>query len=453
MFTDYTIHRRTYGAALERAPLRSPTAERPLTPAEELAPWLQDEVCIACGAPAGTRQLYCSNACRDGDQQQRLLINTITPGSPSNGNLASQVTVPSTSHSPPPPASRDHAPLSPLTQGVLPNALNTCSLASEAFRYPCPTSPQLFAQRKAMAQKAPQQTSGAFGRSLAALRTLGLPARHSGTPSSGEEPEAARQRRGSSASSTCSSESSSAVLTDPSTPSPAYGPTSSGGRKARGGALSDVDVDADLDGSDFRLPPSVTPAPCAVMRHQPQQGWMHSRRTSSIASGPTAAAAPHRNSHHPTMSYARRPSSTNVSAPILYSPALSANAAMASPVLQAERARASMTPVRRPTRNCGGSGSESQQRAMSRGKDSSTLPEHRGEAVSKNQEGRIAIPAPTNAQASSAGSRTDLDPMSQGFASRHASPSSSGTKTLIPARSSGSSPHATSRVDVCGRPG
>ncbi|CAO1632065.1 unnamed protein product [Parajaminaea phylloscopi] len=423
------ISRRTYGASSRGCAANAASStDTPFTPAEELSSWLPDEFCIACGAPAGTRKLYCSDKCRDDEQQG--VQNTV--------GLSSAFDVKELAEE----ASYFTADAAAAT------ALSPKAAGPVLFRYPCPPSPNLIAQRKTLNNGNEHSPVTVFDRSPSAMRSQPSGFSKAGVSSTAED-ATARRRRGSSDSSNCSTDSSSAVLTDPSTPSPAFRPSSVSGRKLS----DDEDVDEDLEGNAFRLPPSLVSAPPVVMRHHTHQSHMHSRRTPSL-SGASGPPNRHPSTHYPTMSYARRPSSTNVPAPVLFSPALCTKAAKASPVLQADRARASMTPLRQPLWRSGREDGEARKHAASSHELNRILNASEDKAASPG--GPTDIPAPGPARASSGSmSRSRSDPTPRAANSHHSSGSSSGTRTLIPARSpvAASSSSKSLKSSLCGRPG
>ncbi|PWN28976.1 hypothetical protein BDZ90DRAFT_230974 [Jaminaea rosea] len=356
------VARRTYGLATRTTQHRNDSPA--VTPAEEFESWLPDEVCVACGAQAPSRQLYCSAECKESEESKQT-----QPPMSSSSTTTSSSAIGS-------PRDTNHDPLSPRSRPSMANLTSPSTSAKldgpTDLRYHYPqSSPLLLAQRKA-------SSAAAFDKALLAHR---LRQAQGGNSSSDDQADAGMRRRGSSRSSSASSiASSSALLTDPSTPSPALGSAAvrkHRSAKARSSDLStesSEDDDADLNASDFQLPPSVTPAlnTAAVMmnrpNHEEQQQQQHRQQPASLAwergyaSPPhqmqhRTASASHHQQHGPpissrnkvaSMSFARRPSSTNLPAPVLYSPALSAKASRVSPLLQSDKARAIASGTAKP---------------------------------------------------------------------------------------------------------
>ncbi|PWN20109.1 hypothetical protein BCV69DRAFT_219998 [Microstroma glucosiphilum] len=297
----------------------SPGLETPFTPTEELFSWLPDEQCAACGAQVKASQLYCSDACRqkEGAENHRNHQDDLLAHGSSFLTPASA-----------PPTAK----LAPSTRHYFPNTTAADIDSLQRFRYPCPPSPSLVAQRKTTPgeRNLPTNFFGAQGNVSYRPRNV------SRTSSRGEfhgiRPSLARR---SSADSTDSSlASSSAFLTDPSTPSP--GMANRGCDSASSNRSNASIDDEDLNSSDFRLPPSVSPATAAMLTANHQSVYHHRSRSdrqvsptqhqyprrprTSVGDGcETASAAP-----SSTIAFARRPGSTNVPAPILYSPVLAA---------------------------------------------------------------------------------------------------------------------------------
>lgn len=252
------------------------------TPADELSSWLGDDVCTNCGASTPHGKLFCSEACKLADAKEVAEASLIE-------SLASPV-----------PRSSDW------------NKMNDCI----KFRYPCPPSPSLLAQ-----MSAPHRTTYLTSPALAAYQNslpvsrgrLSLASSTSNDVSAGE-PRHAKKR--SSSQSTFSSISESGAShsgfagTDPSTPSPAYGPIE--------------DESSDLDSHDFQLPPSVSTASSVMLRKGSKSS---TSPLSASASHATAAPHPiHTDGRTPKspLWYARRPSNTNSRGSWYTSPAITA---------------------------------------------------------------------------------------------------------------------------------
>jgi hypothetical protein len=224
------------------------------------------------------------------------------------------------------------AKLAPSTRHYFPNTTAADIDSLQRFRYPCPPSPTLVAQRKTTPSEKISPTSFFGAQGNASYRRRNASRTSSRGESNGFRPRLGRR---SSADSTDSSlASSSACLTDPSTPSPG---TANRGCDSASSNRSNASIDdEDLNSSDFRLPPSVSPATAAMLTANHQSVYHHRSRSDRQVSptqhqyprrprtsvgdvGETASAAP-----GTTMSFARRPGSTNLPAPILYSPVLAA---------------------------------------------------------------------------------------------------------------------------------
>lgn len=336
------VEKRTYRLPSRMGTQRSSdslAAEKPFTPAEELSSWLPDEMCVSCGAPVAASQLYCSDECRE--QEQR------------NANQEAAEAVASVQLSPKTtaagyPSSSKSASLQPSSDAHQETASRPAHDESEKpdqerFRYYCPTSPHLLAQRQASGNASDTQRApglSTFERSLLTGH-CGDYHRPDSNASSNEESGSANERRGS----TVSSNTSSSGATDPSTPSPTMVLRASRNTSFKNQEASDSDNGADIEDSeiddvDFRLPPSVLSCPSAVLM---QQGPTHAPSERQVSDPSSAHAFRSRpasfsplvdrraggSSKPPTMSYARRPSSTNLPAPVLYSPALVAKGSAA----------------------------------------------------------------------------------------------------------------------------
>lgn len=265
------------------------------TPADELSSWLGDDVCTNCGASTAHGKLFCSEACKLAD--------------------AKEVT----------DASLIESLASPLPKS---DELTNLDDASK-FRYPCPPSPSLLAQ-----MSAPLRTTYLTSPALAAYQSSlpvsrGRMSLASTTSNEAGAGDVRHTKKRSSSQSTFSSISesnashSAFASTDPSTPSPAYGPTE--------------DDSSDLDAHDFQLPPSVSTASSVMLRKGSKSS------TSPSASGSQAAPRPINADGRTPKSplwYARRPSNTNSRGSWYTSPAITATT-MVTATSQDHRAPAS----------------------------------------------------------------------------------------------------------------
>lgn len=240
-----------------------------ITPADELASWLGDDVCTNCGNPVHAGNLYCSQQCREDD--------------------AKAIDKDAVSSAPKVAASANEQSVSfPQTTDF-------------RFRYAPPTSPHLSARYNA------------------ALTSPALAA-HDRTANSQDKDwslssEYTRNRnnvysanRRSLSQSTYSS-ASDAPSTDPSTPSP---------------HISKNDVfDEEFEPTVLDLPPSITPA-ASVLLNYSARDRDHQSGKRSPTQKMSALPSFKRETPQTTMSFARRPSRTNVPAPVLFtSPVLS----------------------------------------------------------------------------------------------------------------------------------
>ncbi|CAO1617035.1 unnamed protein product [Jaminaea pallidilutea] len=346
-----SVPKRTYGLFARSAPLESPTTERPLTPAEELSSWLPDENCAACGAPVKTRQLYCSAKCRDQEEQERSQAAaavepstelTTTSTASTSAALAQSATL-SSSAQPLLASSR-----TPNLGGLRVPAYARTSRSTPALHedqaqdaVTTTTSPQRATGRHVSQPLPSTSTASVLSRSFNRRKcrptsggSSGDDTLESGANSAG--PRVGRgsdMKRNSSQSSMSSSPSSSAIFTDLSTPSPAL--------KAN---MDDsvAEDEAELNSSDFNLPPPVIPGSNGLKRRasMQQHAWQASQSSQS--------------SHLPSeqlptygfMSYARRPSSTNLPAPVIYSPVMTAasgRSAGRSSSVRTDKSRGPMT--------------------------------------------------------------------------------------------------------------
>ncbi|CBQ68091.1 conserved hypothetical protein [Sporisorium reilianum SRZ2] len=254
-----SIYRRSFARVGRK---ESEISEIRTTPADELSSWLGDDVCTNCGASTPHGKLFCSEACKLADAREVAEASLVE-------NLASPL-----------PKSDELAKIDDNLK----------------FRYPCPPSPSLLAQ-----MSAPLRTTYLTSPALAAYQSslpvsrgrFSLASAASNDTGAGD---ARQTKKRSSSQSTFSSISesnashSAFASTDPSTPSPAYGPTE--------------DESSDLDASEFQLPPSVSTSSSVMLR-----------KASSSSTSPAASKAypNHADGRTPKspLWYARRPSTTN----------------------------------------------------------------------------------------------------------------------------------------------
>jgi hypothetical protein len=275
---------------------------------DESSSWLGDDVCTNCGAPARPNHLYCSQECKEEDAKQ---VDSSKP----SGSLKA-------------------APALPLAAASSVKKTASVPMLTEAndstkFRYPCPPSPNIVAKYNS-ALTSPALV--ALERSLPNLpsTTSTIKGSHS-ISSSGDSSGMVRaksSKRRSSSRSTFSS-ASDAISTEQSTP------------QSTSEVVQDEEDEDALDASDFRLPPSVRPSTLmlsstateADMAVTPStsvtpDGIMRSpvskvTPTSHRRSLPTKTSAQSDAAARKTLEFARRPSTTNISAAL----------AMTSPVL------------------------------------------------------------------------------------------------------------------------
>ncbi|SPO21282.1 uncharacterized protein UTRI_00759 [Ustilago trichophora] len=249
------------------------------TPADELSSWLGDDVCTNCGASTAHGKLFCSEACKLADAREVAQASLVE-------SLASPI-----------PKSDEFARLDD----------------GPKFRYPCPPSPSLLAQ-----MSAPLRTTYLTSPALAAYQSS-LPVSRgrlslaSSTSNEAGASESRHTKKRSSSQSTFSSISesngshSAFASTDPSTPSPAYGPTE--------------DESSDLDAHDFQLPPSISTASSVMLRKSSKSSA--SPFSSASQAAPRPINADGRTPKSPLW-YARRPSNTNSRGSWYTSPAITA---------------------------------------------------------------------------------------------------------------------------------
>ncbi|KAJ1032294.1 hypothetical protein NDA18_001783 [Ustilago nuda] len=254
------------------------------TPADELSSWLGDDVCTNCGASTAHGKLFCSEACKLADAKQVTQASLIE-------NLASPL-----------PKSDEFVNIDDASK----------------FRYPCPPSPSLLAQ-----MSAPHRTTYLTSPALAAYQSSLPVSRGRLSLASSTSNEVRHTKKRSSSQSTFSSISESNAShsafagTDPSTPSPAYGPAE--------------DESSDLDAQEFQLPPSISTASSVMLRKSSKSG--------SQAALPRPTNTDGRIPKSPLW-YARRPSNTNSRGSWYTSPAITATT-MVTAISQDHRATAS----------------------------------------------------------------------------------------------------------------
>jgi hypothetical protein len=332
---------------------RTESVDTPLTPANELTSWLGDDMCANCGSAVQGTQLYCSDACRAADAHDAPAAPASVSAFARAQYLDEELGAERTSSSAP-----AFSPRQPYTD------------AEGKFRYPCPPSPHLLAKYKAAALTSPALT--ALERSLPSRHEHaaadGISASSFSDESSSVEPRRSGSgtKRRSSSRSTFSSADTDNFSTVPSTPSPA--------------SAAVHDDFEELEPSALALPPSVKPASTVLLKSASRDGNRavsgESSNNSSSSSTPSAAPplvssslrrSPAAKPISPptsgsasstaTMRYARRPSSTNLPPPVLFtSPALTAThrinargAATASPRQQAKLTRKTALGAKRPS--------------------------------------------------------------------------------------------------------
>ncbi|SPO20356.1 uncharacterized protein UTRI_00759_B [Ustilago trichophora] len=265
------------------------------TPADELSSWLGDDVCTNCGASTAHGKLFCSEACKLADARevaQASLVESLVSPIPKSDEFAR------------------------LDDGA-------------KFRYPCPPSPSLLAQMSAPL-RATYLTSpalAAYQSSLPVSRGRLSLASSTSNEAGASEPRHTKKRSSSQSTFSSISESngsqSAFASTDPSTPSPAYGPTE--------------DESSDLDAHDFQLPPSISTASSVMLRKSSKSSASPSSSASQAAPRPINADG--RTPKSPLW-YARRPSNTNSRGSWYTSPAITATT-MVTATSQDHRATAS----------------------------------------------------------------------------------------------------------------
>ena len=301
------------GRVSARRRQESSRSSESLTPADELSSWLGDDVCANCGAPARASHLYCSQQCKDEDAKD-------TSGVTSTSAPAHVVASQAPYHQVP------GAPVEASQDGK--------------FRYACPPSPNILAKYN------PALTSPALialERSLptaASINTNNTQTSTQSVSSSADSSTAARRKANRRSSSRSTFSSASDILsTEGSTPSPASHAVN-----------SEEDNLDDVEPTDLCLPPSIHPAASILLNSTAREAARTSATTSSSitpdgskrspiannTSGPAYKGVPLKKEDRKTIDFARRPSSTNLPPPVLFtSPILStttvkANAAHAS---------------------------------------------------------------------------------------------------------------------------
>ncbi|PWN37693.1 uncharacterized protein FA14DRAFT_176979 [Meira miltonrushii] len=301
------------------------------TPADELTSWLPDDVCVTCHAQVLAGQLYCSQECREEDAKASAAESSRAAGTSTNEAMPSSAPVISHNQAVKPTRVASGEAISSssrqVSQKFTGSKAEPASQPEEKFRYPCPPSPNILARYGA------HLTSPA----LAALDHRSSQLQQSSTSerefasSSSEESaneahvEQTTTKRRSSSRSTFSSASEAAFSTDPSTPSPAV-------RSTR----DELD---DLEPTDLDLPPPMQPATSLMLNARERRS--PATKKVNLPSNPPVV----KRERVTMMSFARRPSRTNLPAPVLFtSPVLATTVMKASPQTNASAAGLSSSP-------------------------------------------------------------------------------------------------------------
>lgn len=301
------------------------------TPADELTSWLPDDVCVTCHAQVLAGQLYCSQECREEDAKASAAESSKAAGSSTSDAMPSSAPAVSHNHAVKPTRVASGEAISSSSrqppQKFFGNKAEPASQPEEKFRYPCPPSPNI------LARYGSHLTSPA----LAALDHRSSQLQQSSTSerefasSSSEESaneahvEQTTTKRRSSSRSTFSSASEAAFSTDPSTPSPAV-------RSTR----DELD---DLEPTDLDLPPPMHPATSLMLNARERRS--PATKKVNLPSNPPVV----KRERVTMMSFARRPSRTNLPAPVLFtSPVLATTVMKASPQSNASAAGLSSSP-------------------------------------------------------------------------------------------------------------
>ena len=289
------------------------------TPADELTSWLPDDVCVTCHAQVMAGQLYCSQECREEDAKASAVEANKAKATSTNDALPSSAPVISHNHAAKPTrvASGDAISSSSkqTLQNLTGNKTEPISHQEEKFRYPCPPSPNILAR---YGSHLTSPALAALDRRSSQLQQASTSEREFASSSSEEsaneahvEQKTTTQRRSSSRS-TFSSASEAAFSTDPSTPSPAI-------RSTR----DELD---DLEPTDLDLPPPIQPATSLMLNARERRS--PAQKKVNLPSNPPVV----KRERVTMMSFARRPSRTNLPAPVLFtSPVLATTVMKASP--------------------------------------------------------------------------------------------------------------------------
>lgn len=301
------------------------------TPADELTSWLPDDVCITCHAQVLAGQLYCSQECREEDAKASAAEASKATGS--SEPMPSSAPVISHNHTTKPTRVASGEAISSSSRPTVGSKAEPVSQSQEKFRYPCPPSPNILAKYGA------HLTSPA----LAALDHRSSQLQQSSTSerefasSSSEESaneahvQQATTKRRSSSRSTFSSASEAAFSTDPSTPSPAI-------RSTR----DELD---DFEPTELDLPPPMQPATSLMLNARERRS--PAQKKVNLPSNPPVV----KRERVTMMSFARRPSRTNLPAPVLFtSPILATTVMKASPQSNASAAALSSSPSAQSSR-------------------------------------------------------------------------------------------------------
>lgn len=400
-----------------------------MTPADELSSWLGDDVCTTCGASVHAGQLYCSQQCRQEDAQASTAVAAAAAAAAVSNSAAESddVALASTSA---PARSHRHVKSAHVSSGDAITKQGQARRSSSRsprnedafnhegkFRYPCPPSPNILAKygthltspALAALDRRPAQTGPTSERDwMSSSEESTAPARDSIT------------KRRSSSRSTFSSASETAFSTDPSTPSPAFRST-----------VDDLD---DLEPTDLNLPPSVQPAATVLLNANARDAAM-AKSANRHSPSLKKTVLPSKPKRETMMSFARRPSRTNLPAPVLFT----------SPVLATTMMKASVHGGTPPRRSVSEQDSEP-----------SSTPSGSIRGGRRNDFSRQTPPALKRSSVSAmpvAGRRTDAQLLRKSPASppQVASASSSAGKTLRAVSPPSTTSHSPEPGLVCGR--
>lgn len=282
------------------------------TSADDLTSWLPDDVCVTCHAQVLAGQLYCSQECREEDAKASAAeTSKSTIASSTSEALPSSAPAVSHNHATKPSrvASGDAISSSSSRSTVANSKTEPASQPDEKFRYPCPPSPNILAKYgshlTSPALAALDHRSSQLHQSSTSEREFLSSSSEESANEANDVEQTAVKRRGSSRS-TFSSASEAAFSTDPSTPS----------------TRDELD---DLEPTDLDLPPPMQPATSLMLNARDRRS--PAQKKVSLPSNPPVV----KRERITMMSFARRPSRTNLPAPVLFtSPVLatSPNSAM-----------------------------------------------------------------------------------------------------------------------------